>query len=63
MKENFTTEEPENTAAWNRMSYAEKNRELFQRQEKLLKLLLSKHAIDRVQYEKSLADMTAKFNR
>ena len=63
MKENFTTEEPENTAAWNRMSYAEKNRELFQRQVKLLELLLSKRAIDRAQYEKSLADMTAKFNR
>lgn len=63
MKENFTTEEPENTAAWNHMSYAEKNRELFQRQVKLLALLLSKHAIDRDQYKKSLADMTAKFNR
>ena len=57
--DNFT-DEPQALAAWSRMSYEEKNRELLERQGALLDLFLSKHAIDRVQYEKSLADLTAK---
>ena len=56
------TEEPQALAAWSRLSYAEKNKALFERQKRLLELFLSKHAIDRAQYEKSLADLTAKFN-
>ena len=51
----------ESEAAWSRMSYQEKNRELFARQKRLLDLFLEKHAIDRTQYEKSLHDLTAKF--
>lgn len=59
----FTKEEtPGNTAAWSSMSYSEKNQALYDRQVALLQLFLEKHAIDRTQYEKSLADLTAKFN-
>ena len=57
--DNFT-EEPQALAAWSRMSYEEKNRALYERQVALLQLFLSKHAIDRVQYEKSLHELTAK---
>ena len=60
--QDFTIEEPDKQAAWSRMSYEEKNREQLERQKRLLDLFLSKHAIDRTQYENSLADLTAKFN-
>ena len=56
----FTIEEPDKQAAWSRMSYEEKNRELLERQVALLQLFLEKHEIDRAQYEKSLHDLTAK---
>ena len=59
--DNFT-DEPQALAAWSRMSYEEKNRELLERQVALLDLFLSKHAIDRAQYEKSLHDLKAKFS-
>ena len=59
----YSDEKPDDQAAWNRLSYEEKNAELFDRQKKLLSLFLAKHAIDRAQYEKSLRDLTAKFNR
>ena len=62
--QDFTIEEnPDKQAAWSRMSYAENNRELLERQVALLDLFLSKHAIDSAQYEKSLHDLTAKFKR
>ena len=48
------------TADWDRMTYSEKNRALFERQKKLLGLFLEKHAISRQQYEKSLHDLTEK---
>ncbi len=57
--DNFT-EESQALAAWSRMSYEEKNIDLYERQVALLQLFLEKHAIDRTQYEKSLADLTAK---
>lgn len=58
--QDFTIEEPDKSAAWSRMSYEEKNKALYERQVKLLNLFLEKNAIDRTQYEKSLADLTAK---
>ncbi len=61
--QDFAIEKPDNQAAWSRMSYEQKNRELLERQKRLLDLFLSKHAIDRAQYEKSLHDLTSKFNR
>ncbi len=60
--QDFTIEEPDKSAAWSRMSYEEKNRELLERQVALLQLFLEKHAIDRTQYEKSFADLKAKFS-
>lgn len=58
----FTIEEnPDKQAAWSRMSYEEKNRELLERQAALLQLFLEKHAIDRAQYEKTLHDLKDKF--
>ena len=57
----FTIEEnPDKQAAWSRMSYEEKNRELLERQVALLQLFLEKQEIDRAQYEKTLHDLTAK---
>lgn len=62
--QDFTIEEnPDKQATWNRMSYDEKNKTLYERQVALLDLFLSKHAIDSAQYEKSLHDLTAKFKR
>ena len=55
--ENNFTEKPEIHAVWDRMTYKEKNKALFERQVKLLDLFLSKHAIDREQYEKSLCEL------
>ena len=49
--DNFT-DEPQALAAWSRMSYEEKNKARYDRQVALLDLFLSKHAIDRTQYEK-----------
>ena len=60
--QDFTIEEPDKQAAWSRMSYEEKYRELLERQVALLQLFLSKHAIDRAQYEKSLHDLNLKMN-
>jgi len=58
--DNNFTDEPQALSAWRRMSYEEKNRELLERQVALLDLFLSKHAIDRTQYEKSLHDLKDK---
>ena len=58
--DNFT-EESQALAAWSRMSYEEKNRELLERQVALLQLFLEKHEIDRTQYEKTLHDLKDKF--
>ena len=46
--------------AWQRLSYDEKNRRLFENQKALLKTYLEHNAISRAQYDKSLGDLTAK---
>ena len=48
--------------AWASLSYAEKNKELFERQKRLLGMFLERGAISKEQYEKSLHDMTAKMS-
>lgn len=47
-------------ADWNRLTYAEKNRQLFFQQKKLLDTFLEHHAISKEQYDKSLGDLTIK---
>ena len=46
--------------AWETLSYEEKNHQLFLRQIELLELFLTKRAISRDQYEKSLHDLMEK---
>ena len=46
--------------AWDSLSYAEKNRLLFELQKHLLAEFLEKNAISKEQYEKSLHDLTEK---
>ena len=45
---------------WETMSYAQKNKQLFLNQKELLDTFLERHAISRVQYDKSLGDLKAK---
>ena len=45
---------------WETLSYEEKNRQLFVKQKELLELFLTKRAISRQQYEKSLHDLMEK---
>ena len=54
--------EDQRNAAWSRLTYEEKNRELYDRQKKLLDLFLEKHAISQQQHDKSLHDLTEKMN-
>ena len=54
--------EDQRNAAWNRLTYEEKNRELYDRQKKLLDLFLEKHAISQQQHDKSLHELTEKMN-
>ena len=49
--------------AWASLSYAEKNRELFERQKRLLGMFLERGAISKEQYEKSLHDLTEHMGR
>ena len=46
--------------AWETLSYEEKNHQLFVKQKELLELFLTKRAISRKQYEKSLHDLMEK---
>ena len=48
--------------AWASLSYAEKNRDLFERRKRLLGMFLERGAISKEQYEKSLRDLTMKMN-
>ena len=48
------------TPAWDALSYAEKNKELLERQKRLLNTFLERGVISRKQYEKSLYDLIAK---
>ena len=45
---------------WETLSYEEKNHQLFVKQKELLQLFLTKRAISRQQYEKSLHDLMEK---
>ncbi len=45
---------------WEKLSYAEKNRQLYFRQKKLLDTFLEHHAISLSLYDKSLGDLTVK---
>ena len=49
--------------AWASLSYAEKNRELFERRKRLLGMFLERRAISKEQYEKSLHDLTENMGR
>ena len=46
--------------SWERLSYEQKNKQLFLRQKKLLDTFLERHAISQAQYNKSLGDLQAK---
>ncbi len=48
------------TQAWDRLTYKEKNRLLYERQVALLDLFLEKNAISKAQHDKSLHDLTVK---
>lgn len=50
----------ENDPVWDALSYAEKNRVLYERQKKMLEEFLERGAISKAQYEKSLHDLTEK---
>ena len=43
---------------WSRLSYTEKNRQLYYRQKKLLDTFLEHHTISKEQYDKSIGDLT-----
>ena len=45
---------------WEKLSYQEKNRQLYIRQKQLLQEFLEHGAISKEQYEKSLHDLTEK---
>ena len=45
---------------WENMTPEEKKRELFHKQKKTLDLFLERNAISKVQYDKSLGDLTEK---
>ncbi len=45
---------------WEKLSHAEKNRQLFFEQKELLDTFLAHHAISKEQYDKSLGDLTVK---
>ena len=45
---------------WEKLSPAEKKKQLYIQQKQLLDLFLEKNAISKAQYEKSLGDLTEK---
>ncbi len=49
-----------NQTTWEQLTYAEKQRELFERQKKLLYTFLEHKAITKEQYDKSLGDLKEK---
>ncbi len=49
-------------AAWDSLTYAEKNRSLFLQQKKMLDLFLERGAISKEQHDKSLHDLIEKMN-
>ena len=53
-----TTEEE--NGDWEKLSYAEKNWQLYFRQKQLIDTFLEHHAISKEQFDKSLEDLTVK---
>ena len=49
-------------AAWDSLTYTEKNRILFLRQKEMLDLFLERGAISKEQHDKSLHDLIEKMN-
>ena len=47
---------------WDSLSYAEKNRLLYERQKQMLEEFLERNAISKEQFEKSLHDLKEKMN-
>ena len=47
-------------AAWDAMSHAEKNHQLFLRQKEILDMFLIRGAISQAQHDRSLHDLTVK---
>ena len=47
-------------SAWDHLTYAEKNKQLFLKQEQTLDMFLERGAISREQYDISLAELTRK---
>lgn len=45
---------------WEKLSPAEKKKQLYIKQKQLLELFLEKNAISKAQYDKSLGDLTEK---
>lgn len=49
-----------NDETWSKLTYDEKNHQLYLKQKQLLDQFLKKKAISKAQYEKSLHDLTEK---
>lgn len=45
---------------WNRLSYEDKNYQLYLQQKEMLELFLERGAISKAQFDKSLQDLTVK---
>ncbi|MBR4743031.1 MAG: hypothetical protein IK082_02425 [Oscillospiraceae bacterium] len=59
-KTEIRSPKPANDPDWEKLSYSDKNRELYLRQKALLDLFLEKKAISQAQHDKSLHDLTEK---
>ena len=53
-------QEQKNAESWDKLSYEEKNRVLYEKQKELLDTFMSHGAISKEQHDKSLADLTEK---
>ena len=53
----------EKDTSWDGLTYDEKNRRLYEEQVALLVMFLEKGAISKVQYDKSLTDLTLKMGK
>ena len=47
-------------SAWDKLTYAEKNKQLFLKQKRTLEMFLERGAISQEQYDKSLGELTKK---
>ena len=53
-------EDISNKTEWSQLTPEEKKKQLYIKQKKLLEMFLERNAISRMQYEKSLGDLTEK---